>query len=122
MVGYLHRFVTKPITGPMDVVGVFEGLSVRQRHQLIRAVRNLFNFYESQGLASKERLDLLRMNIPKDEVGLDLWIPSEEEIIDSLKALSKAKNCRVYSALFNLILDSGLMVSEIEQEAALISV
>ena len=112
MVGYLRRFVREPIRGPMDVVGVFEGLSVGQRHQLIRAVRNLFNFYESQGLASKEWLDLLRMNIPKDEVGLDLWIPSEEEIIDSLKALSKAKNCRVYFVLFNLILDSGLRISE----------
>ncbi|MHA1854320.1 MAG: integrase, partial [Candidatus Heimdallarchaeaceae archaeon] len=112
MVGYLRRFVREPIRGPMDVVGVFEGLSVGQRHQLIRAVRNLFNFYESQGLASKEWLDLLRMNVPKDEVGLDLWIPSEEEIIDSLKALSKAENCRVYFALFNLILDSGLRISE----------
>ena len=112
IVSYLRRFVREPIRGPMDVVGVFEGLSVGQRHQLIRAVRNLFNFYESQGLASKEWLDLLRMNIPKDEVGLDLWIPSEEEIIDSLKALSKAENCRVYFALFNLILDSGLRISE----------
>jgi intergrase/recombinase len=96
----------------MDVVRVFEGLTVGQKHQMIRAVRNLFNFYEAQGLASKEWLDLLRKNIPKDEVGVDFKIPEEAEIVASLRSLGQAEKFRSYFTVYNLVLDSGLRLTE----------
>jgi len=55
-------------------------------------------------------LDLLRKNIPRDETGVDLKIPSSEEIIRSLRVISKAPI--KYRALYNLILDSGLRLIE----------
>jgi intergrase/recombinase len=111
IVSYLTKF-GKPIREPMDVVRVFEGLSVGQRHQMIRAVRNLFNFYECQGLADKGWLDVLRKNVPREEIGVDLWIPSEEDIVRSLRVFGGADGYRSYFAVYNFILDSGLRFTE----------
>jgi intergrase/recombinase len=74
----------------MDVINIFAELTQGQKHNLNRTLRNLLNFLELKGY-SKDWLDILRKDIPKDEVNLDLNIPSEEEIIISLKALNKAK-------------------------------
>jgi intergrase/recombinase len=111
IVSYLTKF-GKPIREPMDVVRVFEPLSVGQRHQMIRALRNLLNFYECQGLADKGWLDVLRKNIPKDEGGIDLWIPSEDDIVRSLRVFGAAEKFRSYFAVYNFILDSGLRFTE----------
>jgi intergrase/recombinase len=111
MVSALRRF-GKPIGSPMDVARIFEPLSVGQRHTMIRAVRSLFNFYEAQGLASEWWLDLLRKNIPKDEVGIDLWVPSEDEIVTSLRLLGRAEGYQSYFAVYNFVLDSGLRLTE----------
>jgi len=96
----------------MDVVRIFEGLTVGQKHQMIRSVRNLLNYYESQGLASKEWLDLLRKDIPKDECDIDLKIPSKDEIVASLKRLWRAEGYQSYFAVYNFVLDSGLRLTE----------
>jgi intergrase/recombinase len=111
IVRHLERF-GRPIGSPMDVVRIFQCLTVGQKHQVIRAVRSLLNFYEVQGLARREWLDLLRRNIPKDEVGIDLRIPSEAEIVRSLRKLGRARRYKSYFAVYNLILDSGLRLSE----------
>ena len=105
---YLDRYVTV-IEGPMDVVRVFGGLTNGQQHNLIRGVRSLFNFLEAQGF-SEGYLNVLRKNIPRDSVGVDVRIPSEEEILDSLGRLGSAP--AKYQALFNLLLDSGLRLVE----------
>jgi len=110
MLSCFRRFGVK-IKGPMDVVKVFSGLSRGQKHKMIRAVRNLFNFYEAQGLVDKAWLDVLRKNIPRDEVGVDLMVPTDEAIIRSLRKLSKPRFMRFF-AVYNLVLDSGLRLVE----------
>jgi len=107
----LRRFGC-PLRLPIDVAKMFQSLSVGQKHGLIRAVRNLLNFYEAQGFAEKAWLDLLRKNIPRDEVGFDINVPVEEQIVGSLKQLSSDGGHAVYFAIYNLILDSGLRVIE----------
>ena len=109
MLSCFRRFGAE-IKGPMDVVKVFSGLSRGQKHKMIRAVRNLFNFYEAQGV-SKAWLDVLRKNIPRDEVGVDLMVPTEEAIAESLRKLSKPRFMRLF-AVYNLVLDSGLRLVE----------
>lgn len=105
---YLDRYVDI-IAEPMDVSRVFKGLTVGRRHHMIRAIRNLFNFCEAQGY-SRDWLDMLRRNLPKDEVGIDLKIPSQEEVVRSLRVMDKA--LMKYRALYNLVLDSGLRLIE----------
>jgi intergrase/recombinase len=111
MLRHLDRF-SKPIHVPLDVARVFDGLSVGQRHGLIRAVRNLLKFYEFQGFAGKDWLDLLRKNIPKDEVGFDVNVPDEAAVVESLRRLGEAKGFWRYFSVYNLVLDSGLRLSE----------
>jgi intergrase/recombinase len=59
---------------------------------------------------SKDYLDYLRRALPKVVCGIDLKIPSEENIVDSLKKLPKAP--LKYQALYNLLIDSGLRLVE----------
>ena len=108
MIRDLDRFVTV-ITNPMDVVKIFSELSDGQKHNLNRALRALFNFLEAQGF-STTILDTLRSNIPKDHVGIDVKVPTENQIIASLRVINKA--AATYNALYNLILDNGLRISE----------
>ena len=107
----LRRFA-QPIRVPIDVARIFHTLSVGQKHGLIRAIRNLFNFYEAQGFVEKAWLDLLRRNIPRDEVGFDINVPDEAAVVESLRRLGAAEGFWRYSAVYNLILDSGLRLSE----------
>ncbi|HEX68881.1 MAG TPA: hypothetical protein ENG10_01120 [Candidatus Bathyarchaeota archaeon] len=108
MLRYLDKYVTV-INGPMDILRIFSGLTKGQQHNLSRGLRNLFNFLEMQGF-NKNYLDILRKNIPKDEVGFDLRIPSELEIISALKTMSKG--LFKYKVLYDLVLDSGLRLIE----------
>ncbi|HDN62360.1 MAG TPA: hypothetical protein ENF56_00185, partial [Candidatus Bathyarchaeota archaeon] len=108
MINYLDKFA-KPIKTPMDVIAIFEGLSDSQKRHLANGFRNLFNFYEAQALASKHYLDILRRNLPKVSVGVDLKIPQPRYNIKSLRTL---KGSGRFFALYNLILDSGLRLTE----------
>jgi intergrase/recombinase len=105
---YLDKYM-KVIRGPMDVVRIFSGLTVGQKHNLIRGVQNLFSFLRAQGF-SRDYLDVLRMNLSKDEVGFDLRLPSAEEIVRGLRVMSEA--CLKYTALYSLAVDSGLRLVE----------
>jgi len=113
---YLERIVVdldkrvKVIAGPMDVVELFSGLSSGQRHNLDRAVRNLFNFCESMGW-DESFLRRLRKALPRDEVGVDIRVPSEAEVVASLRRLSRVS--LRYRAFYNLLLDSGLRLTEV---------
>jgi len=108
ILSYLDRFVTV-IGEPMDVVRVFAPLSRGQQHNLDRGLRALFNFLEAQGYP-KVFLDAFRKNIPRVEGGIDLKVPSEERVMDSLR---KMVHCYPnYNAVYNLILDSGLRLIE----------
>jgi len=96
----------------MDLVAVFDGLGVSPKRHLVNGYRNLFNFYEKQGLADKRYLDLLRGNLPKTSVGVDLRIPTEAEVSESLRRLAEKDHSKRYLGLYNLLLDSGLRVVE----------
>ena len=108
LVNYLDRYV-RIIRSPLDVMNLFNGLSVGQKHHLNRSLRAFFNFAEIMG-SDKEWLDRLRKAIPKDKIGIDLRVPEETEIIESLR---KATEMTLkYQALWNLCLDSGVRLIE----------
>ncbi len=76
---------------------------------MVLAIRILLNYYETIGY-NKDYLDSLRNAIPKFRSGIDLKIPTEKEIMDSLNKLMDAP--QKYSAVYNLLLDSGLRLVE----------
>jgi intergrase/recombinase len=86
---YLDKYVGT-IRGPMDVLTVFSKLTRGQQHNLSRGMRNLFNFFEAQGF-SKDYLDVLRKNVPKDETSFDIKVPLPEEIVRSLQVMAKGQ-------------------------------
>ncbi|MEM3875416.1 MAG: integrase [Candidatus Bathyarchaeia archaeon] len=113
MIGYLDRFVKTPIKEPLDVMRLFSPLTVGQRHHLNRAMRAWFKCLEINRPNGqfKEFLDSLRKAIPKDEVGIDIKVPEEEQIISDLKRIvSEPLN---FQAEYNLLLDSGLRLVEV---------
>jgi intergrase/recombinase len=107
VLSYLRRYVTE-IREPLDIISIFSRIKRGKRH-LVLALRTLFNFYEAIGV-SKDYLDYLRGALPKVVCGIDLKIPSEENIAESLKKLPKAP--LKYQALYNLLIDSGLRLVE----------
>ena len=108
IVRYLDRYA-RPIMGPVDVVAMFEGLpSVSAKRHLANGLRVLFRFLEAQGWP-EVYLNLLRKNLPRVRVGVDLWIPEPGDVVESLRRL---KGCGRYYALYNLMVDSGLRLTE----------
>ncbi len=103
MVSYLDRY-SPTITSPLDVNALFSRVTVAKRH-VVLGLRVLFNFYETLGV-EKAYLDCLRKTLPRVECGVDLKIPVESKIRESLIRLQKAP--LKYQALYNLCLDSGL--------------
>jgi intergrase/recombinase len=97
-------------TGPLDVSCVFTGLTPGQAHNLNRAVRAFFRFYEEIAGVDERELSVYRKAIPKDEIGFDVRIPNEKRIINSLQQLTNADP--KYRAVYEQILDSGLRLRE----------
>jgi len=108
ILSYLTRFIGK-ISEPMDIIKICSGLSKGQRHNLNRALSALLRFYELKGYP-QEFLDKLRKAIPNDRMGVDLRVPTERDIIDSLRKLDGIP--LKYKALYNLLVDSGLRLTE----------
>lgn len=107
VLSYLSRYVVE-IREPFDIVSVFGKIKKGKRH-LALALRTLFNFYEAVGISSAY-LDYLRKAIPNVRCGIDLKIPSETRILDSLGKLSRMPV--KYQATYHLLLDSGLRLAE----------
>jgi len=108
ILSYLNKHV-KVIREPMDVIRICSSLSCGQQHNLNRALSALLKFYEIKGY-DDAYLNSLRKAIPRDNIGVDLNVPTEREILNSLSMLSKAP--LKYQALYNLLLDSGLRLTE----------
>jgi intergrase/recombinase len=89
---------------------IFGGLTVGQQHHLNRAMRAWFKFLELSLRAPNYWLNVFRKAIPKDEMGVDLKVPAEEEIVSDLGKLQGA-DFR-YQAIYNVLLDSGLRLVE----------
>ncbi|MEM3596532.1 MAG: integrase [Candidatus Bathyarchaeia archaeon] len=113
MINYLDRFVKTPIKEPLDVMRLFSPLTAGQRHHLNRAMRAWFKCLEINRPNGqfKEFLDSLRKAIPKDEVGIDIKVPEEEQIISDLKRI--VSEPLPLQAEYNLLLDSGLRLVEV---------
>ena len=107
VVNQLDREVSV-INEPFDIIKLFSKVK-HSRRNMILALRKMFTFYELNGV-DKAYLDSLRAALPKVQCGIDLKIPEEDQIVSSLKKLSKAPV--KYQALYNVLLDSGLRLIE----------
>jgi intergrase/recombinase len=107
MLSYLDKYV-KAISSPMDVVRCFNSIKKGKRN-LWLGLRVLFNYLESVGY-NKDFLDALRKAMPKVQCGIDLQIPDEASLMESMRKLSGIP--KGYDALYNLLLDSGLRLIE----------
>ena len=87
IVSFLDKYVSV-IQQPFDIIELFSKVKSSRRH-LILALRKLFSFYEVLGY-DKDYLNSLRAALPKVQCGIDLKIPEEAKIVDSLRKLSKA--------------------------------
>ncbi|NLB77155.1 MAG: hypothetical protein GX799_11955 [Crenarchaeota archaeon] len=108
IVRQLERWV-QVIHEPMDIVKICTKLTDGQKHNLNRALSALFRFYELKGV-DPNYLAALRKAIPKDNVGVDLNVPTEADIIANLAKLYAA--APKYRAFYSLLLDSGLRLTE----------
>jgi len=87
---------------------VFATLQKGKRH-LWLAFRVVFNFLEAMGV-STEALTVYRKALPTFRCGVDLNVPEEAGVLESLGKLSKIPE--KYVLLFNVLLDSGLRLVE----------
>ena len=92
----------------MDIIRLFSEAKAGREH-LWKGLRVLFNYLEIMG-SSKDFLDGLRKALPKIQNGIDLHVPDEESIMESMQKLSGIP--MGYDALYNLLLDSGLRLIE----------
>jgi intergrase/recombinase len=107
VVRYLDRYV-KVLRDPLDVALLFRRVK-RGRNHMVKSLRVLFNFFEVLGYP-EAYLDLFRKALPKVSSGIDLRIPTETMIVDSLRRVERA--AFKYNALYNLLVDSGLRLME----------
>ncbi len=112
LLGYLDRHVKECLRTPMDVMRIFSPLTAGQRHHLNRAMRAWFKCLEINNPDPQFRgfLDGLRRAIPKDEVGIDIRVPEEPQIVSDSRRLES--DPLKYRAAYNLLLDSGLRLVE----------
>jgi intergrase/recombinase len=104
---YLDEYVTV-INGPADILSIFSRVKKGRRHVWL-GLRVLFNYLEALG-SDTEQLNALRKALPKVTCGVDLKVPSEQTIKESLSRLSRAP--WKYQVLYNLLVDSGLRLVE----------
>jgi len=106
-ISYLEKYLPV-VSGPADVIALFAEVKTAREH-VIKALRAWFNFYESMGI-DKSFLDGLRKALPKVQHGIDLRIPTQSKLVESLRKLKRAP--MKYQALYDLLTDSGLRLVE----------
>lgn len=87
---------------------MFSKVKTAKRHMIL-AFMILLNYCDILGY-NENYLNKLRSAIPKVSSGIDLKIPSEKEILDSLNKLEDVP--QRYLAVYNLLFDSGLRLIE----------
>ena len=107
LIHYLDQYITC-IESPADIISIFSRVKSGRRH-LWLGLRVLFNYLEILGV-DNDYLNLLRKALPKVKCGIDLNVPSEEDILKSLRMLRAVPP--KYAALHNILLDSGLRLIE----------
>ncbi|MDR0460729.1 MAG: hypothetical protein LBH62_04745 [Nitrososphaerota archaeon] len=104
---YLDKYFVR-ISSPTDIMRVFAKMQKGQRH-LWLGFRAVFNFLEATGVKA-EALAVYRKALPKVRCGVDLKVPEEDGMLQSLHKLSKAPE--KYVLLYNVLMDSGLRLVE----------
>ena len=104
---YLDKYFVR-INSPTDIMRVFAKMQRGHRH-LWLGFRVVFNFLEATGVRT-EVLAVYRKALPKVRCGIDLNVPEEAGMIQSLCKLSKAPER--YVLLYNVLVDSGLRLVE----------
>ena len=107
MLSYLDKHFVS-ISSPVDIMRVFAKVEKGQRH-LWLGFRAVFNFLEAMGYDAIA-LRVYRKALPRVSCGIDLNVPEEVSILQSIAKLSKAPP--KYIGLYNLLLDSGLRLVE----------
>ena len=102
-VSYLDRYATKPIRGPKDVLEMFNRCT-GGKHHLDRAFRNLLKVYKLYYNLPKDVYEELKEAIPRTRTGVDKYVPSEEEIVETFRKLREMPV--EFQAVYNIILDS----------------
>mgnify|MGYP000341890308 CR=1 FL=1 len=87
-VKYLDKYM-RPVRSPADVVAVFAACKGGRQH-LDRGFRNLLKFYRKIIGYPKDFIEDLKEAIPTIRTGVDTYVPSEEAIVRTLKALRHA--------------------------------
>ena len=106
----LDRFLfNRIISSPLDVMNLFQGLSPGQIHNLDRALRALLNFCLTLGY-SEEWIARLKKAIPRDPEFMDLKVPEENEVSESLRRISRLNP--KYQSVWLICLESGLRLTE----------
>ena len=103
MVNMLSRYVTKPITSPKDVLDMFSRCE-RGKHHLAAAFRNLLKVHRIYYGLPKQVYEELKEAIPRTKTGVDKYVPSEEEIIETLRKVGKMPV--EFQVVYNVVLES----------------
>ena len=110
MVSSLDKHIgERRIKESMDIVNIFANVA-SGRHELIPALHALLNFAKLKGF-DRASIETPKEAIPKREIGVDLKIPSEDDIVRSLRIVEKVDLLK-HKIAFNLALDSGLRLTE----------
>ena len=107
---YLDRFVGGPVQTPFDVMRLFSGLSRGQAHHLDRALRALLNYYRDILCYPEHYIKSLKRAIPRVRVNVDINVPDETEVYDSLVKIRSVNEH--YRILWLLCLESGVRLIE----------
>ena len=108
LISYLDKWATHPIASAKDIFRLFSKINNGKEH-LWKGLRVLFNYLEAIGY-DKDFLDGLRKALPKIQNGIDMQVPDEASLMESMQKLNGIP--KGYDALYNLLLDSGLRLIE----------
>ena len=95
----------------MDILRLFAKVQHGIRH-LWLTFRIIFNYLESVGNVDSASLVSFRKALPQPPNFIDIKVPDEQAIIDSLVKLHKNCPHHEYLALYDLLLDSGVRLIE----------
>ena len=107
MLSYLDRYVTV-IREPYNIITLFSKVK-RGKNHLVKSLRKLFKFYEILGYDDL-KLEALRKALPKAIWGVDIRIPLEDNVRESLRKIENEPF--KYHVLYDVLLDSGFRVVE----------
>jgi len=112
LVSYLDRYLSgREIRSDEDIRALLMACERGRRH-LQLALKNLFKFLEWKGWP-EELLARWRKLVKVENTNEDCNVPSEEDLVVSLRELAKGQ--AKYWVLYNVLLDSGIRLSHAVQ-------